>query len=97
MIKIISLVGSLLIANICFAQKLPTPTEPVSSDICGTPEPSQKEMEVNFYYGNNDKLKQKYDSLAAIYGNVSSNPNYRNGTYGGEDNIWFRISYIQNK
>ena len=61
----------LLLNSVSFAQNLTK----MQDNSCGTAEATEEEMEVNFYYGNNDKLKQKYDSLAAIYGNVSNNPN----------------------
>jgi hypothetical protein len=77
-----------------FAQKLVNIED---NNSCGTIEATENEMQAKFYYGNNDRLQKKYDSLAKIYGNVSNNPSYRNGTYGGEDNIWFGIPYTQNK
>ncbi len=84
----------MLICSLGFSQKLMTPI-PQEDNKCGTLEATDEEMQAKFYYGNNNRLKQRYDSLTTIYGNVSSNPNYRNGTYGGEDNIWFRVLYTK--
>ncbi len=81
----------LLLSSVSFAQNLTK----VQDNTCGTTEAIEAEMQAKFYYGNNDRLQEKYDSLVKIYGNVASNPNYRNGTFGGEDNIWFRIPYTK--
>ena len=80
----------MIISFLSFSQKLVSPL-PQEIDNCGTQEATEEEMQKKFYYGNNDKLNQRYDSLTKIYGNVANTPNYRNGTYGGEDNIWFRV------
>ena len=89
--KYLILLLLLLSSALGFAQKLVN----VEGNSCATIEATEEEMQAKFYYGNNDKLRQKYDSLATIYGNVASNPNYRNGSYGGENDIWFRIFYKQ--
>ena len=85
----------MLINSLSFSQKLVA--IPQDIDKCGTSEATEEEMQKKFYYGNNDKLKQRYDSLAKIYGNVAGSPNYRNVSFGGENGIWFRVSYTQNK
>ncbi len=82
--------------NTSLAQKLILPLKMIDNS-CGTTETTEQEMQTKFYYGNNDRLQEKYDSLVAIYGTPSGNTNYRNGTFGGENDIWFRIIYTQNK